>query len=80
MPGTIVDVFYPETAAADDADRQREIHTDCALHMISGNYASERVAALFGISRTVVYEWTHRALGYDENEGLRRLARDKGWL
>jgi hypothetical protein len=67
-------------AAATRAARLR--HIDCAYHLLSRRYGPSRVAALFDISRTSVFNWTRAALAYDdeEAEGLRRSDAGRRWL
>jgi hypothetical protein len=49
------------------------LHVDAAWHLLSGKYPPARVAALYGVSVALVYQWKDRALTYDLPEAEGRL-------
>lgn len=68
-------MLYPDGDGITPRRHERNKRLFCAFLMYSRLFPPRNVAALFGVSRTVAYEWAKEALGYDEPEAqeLRRL-------
>ena len=79
---SIWDRPYSSKCRDGEADDVRQHSIRHAGMLLTGHWIHSDIARLAGIAPKTLYNTLHRLLGDDQpdTEGLRRLARDKGWV